>query len=50
MVAHLKALAGKESSVRLVGEYADLLLTVMPLADELGEVTCSISILSNIIA
>jgi DNA-binding CsgD family transcriptional regulator len=48
VAAHLAALAGSESSLRLNGEFANLFLRVLPLADELGEVTCCISIINSV--
>jgi len=48
VAAHLGALAGTASSLRLCGEFANTLLRVLPLADELGGVICCMSILSSL--
>jgi DNA-binding CsgD family transcriptional regulator len=45
VTAHLDALAGSESQQRLSGEFADMSLKVVPVADEFGDVICCISIL-----
>ena len=45
VAAHRLALAGTESQVRLEGEFANMLLRVMPLADEAGDVMGCVSIL-----
>lgn len=47
VAAHLGALAGSESEQRLSGEFADMVLNVLPLADEFGDVCCCISILKT---
>ncbi len=46
VAAHLSSLDGSPSAQRLTGEFSDLLLRVVPLADEHGEVAGCISILS----
>lgn len=46
--AHLRALAGTETEVRLVGEFANMFLRVIPLADEAGESMGCISILNSV--
>jgi DNA-binding CsgD family transcriptional regulator len=48
VAAHLAALKGKETEVRLVGEFANMLLRVLPLVDEAGEVMGCISILNSV--
>ena len=48
VAAHLGALAGSASSLRLSGEFAGMFLRVLPLADEVGEVICCISILTSV--
>ena len=45
VAAHLSALAGTENQVRLEGEFANMLLRVMPLADEAGDIMGCVSIL-----
>lgn len=45
IAAHLGALAGSPSEQRLSGEFAEMFLRVVPVADEFGEVICCISIL-----
>ncbi len=47
VAAHLGALAGSESELRLSGEFADMVLKVVPVADEFGDVICCISILKT---
>ncbi len=44
--AHLNALAGLESEVRLKGEFSNMLLRVIPLLDEANDVMGCISILN----
>lgn len=46
VAAHLSALAGKESQVRLSGAFANRMLSVRPLADESGDVMGCISVLN----
>lgn len=46
--AHLDALAGKESEVRLDGNFANIVLRVVPLHDEAGETIGCISILNAV--
>ena len=46
--AHLEALEGKESEVRLGGEFASMVLRVVPLQDEAGEFMGCISILNSV--
>jgi hypothetical protein len=46
IAAHLEALKGNESEVRLTGEFANMLLRVMPLNDDAGENMGCISILN----
>ena len=48
VAAHLGALAGTANSLRLSGEFAHMLLRVLPLADEFGEVIGCISILNGV--
>jgi len=48
VAAHLKALAGSESELRLDGEFANMFLRVIPLSDESGEVMGCISILNRV--
>ncbi|MDR3691776.1 MAG: helix-turn-helix transcriptional regulator [Fimbriimonas sp.] len=48
VAAHLAALTGTESEVRLVGEFANMFLRVLPLIDETGEVMGCISILNSV--
>ena len=47
VAAHLAALAGKQSEMRLNGEFSNMFLRVMPLPDEAGEVMGCISILNS---
>jgi len=46
--AHLEALEGTGSEVRLEGEFANMFLRVQPLSDELGEIMGCISILNTV--
>ena len=46
--AHLEALDGKESEVRLTGQFASMVLRVVPLQDEDGEHMGCISILNSV--
>lgn len=48
VAAHLGALDGKESGVRLEGEFANMFLRVIPLTDESSEVMGCISILNTV--
>ena len=48
VAAHLDALNGIESSVRLVGEFSNMFLRVIPLLDESQEVMGCISILNTV--
>ncbi|HLK13436.1 MAG TPA: LuxR C-terminal-related transcriptional regulator [Fimbriimonadaceae bacterium] len=48
VAAHLAALNGAESEVRLTGEFANMLLRVKPLVDESGEVMGCVSILNTV--
>jgi DNA-binding CsgD family transcriptional regulator len=48
VLAHLGAIAGNESEVRLDGEFAGMLLHVLPLSDELGDIMGCISILNTV--
>jgi len=48
VAAHLSALDGHESEVRLEGEFANMLLRVLPLRDEVGEVMGCVSILNSV--
>lgn len=48
IAAHLAAIAGKESEVRLEGEFANLFLRVIPLRDEADDIMGCISILNSI--
>jgi hypothetical protein len=45
VAAHLRALAGSESDQRLDGKFADMLLRVVPLKDENGDVSGCLSVL-----
>ncbi len=47
VAAHLAALSGSASELRLSDPYADMVLKVVPVLDECGEVICCISILSS---
>ena len=46
IAAHLTALGGNETEVRLAGEFSNMLLRVLPLTDEHGDVMGCISILN----
>lgn len=46
--AHLVALSGKESEVRLKGEFANMFLRVIPLTDEVETVMGCVSILNSV--
>jgi len=48
VAAHLAAIDGKESEVRLRGEFANMFLRVIPLSDEAGENMGCISILNSV--
>jgi len=48
VAAHLKALDGSESELRLDGEFANMFLRVIPLTDESGDVMGCISILNRV--
>jgi len=48
VAAHLTALAGKPSDLRLKGEFSNMVLRVRPLPDEEGEVMGCISILHTV--
>jgi DNA-binding CsgD family transcriptional regulator len=48
VAAHLAALQGIETEVRLAGEFANMFLRVVPLADEAGDVMGCVSILNSI--
>jgi DNA-binding CsgD family transcriptional regulator len=48
VAAHLSGLDGKESSVRLTGDFANMILRVVPLKDEAGGVLGCISILNSV--
>lgn len=48
VAAHLAALHGHESEARLVGEFANMFLRVIPLSDEQGEIMGCISILNSV--
>ncbi len=48
VAAHLAALRGVETEVRLVGEFANMFLRVVPLIDEAGDVMGCISILNSV--
>jgi DNA-binding CsgD family transcriptional regulator len=48
VAAHLNALRGSGSEVRLTGEFANMFLRVQPLPDEAGEVMGCISILNTV--
>jgi DNA-binding CsgD family transcriptional regulator len=48
VAAHLAALRGSESEVRLKGEFANMFLRVVPLADEAGEPMGCIRILNSV--
>ena len=48
VAAHLSALQGQESEVRLEGEFANMFLRVLPLMDESGEIMGCISVLNTV--
>jgi len=48
VAAHLAALQGVQSEVRLAGEFASMLLRVLPLTDDTGDVMGCISILNSV--
>jgi hypothetical protein len=48
VAAHLSALEGAETDVRLGGEFANMVLRVIPLADEGGEILGCVSILNTV--
>ena len=48
IAAHLSALAGQETEVRLTGEFASMILRVIPLLDESGEIMGCISVLNSV--
>jgi len=48
VAAHLAALKGIETDVRLTGEFANMILRVLPLIDEAGDVMGCISILNSV--
>jgi len=48
VAAHLAALEGEEREIRLGGEFSMMLLRVMPLLDESGEVMGCVSILNSV--
>lgn len=48
VAAHLAALLGEETEVRLDGEFSNLLLRVLPLTDEAGDIMGCISILNSV--
>jgi DNA-binding CsgD family transcriptional regulator len=48
VAAHLAALTGKGSEMRLQGEFSNMFLRVMPLPDEAGDVMGCISILNSV--
>ena len=48
VAAHLRALTGKQSELRLQGEFSNMLLRVMPLKDEAEDVMGCISILNSV--
>ena len=48
VAAHLAALAGTETEVRLTGEFANMLLRAIPLKDEAGEIMGCIGILNSV--
>jgi len=48
VAAHLRALQGEESELRLTGEFDRLILRVMPLSDELGGIMGCVSILNSV--
>ncbi|MEQ1934905.1 MAG: hypothetical protein ABL962_13680, partial [Fimbriimonadaceae bacterium] len=46
IAAHLRALSGRESEVRLTGQFKNMFLRVTPLIDEAGDILGCISILN----
>jgi DNA-binding CsgD family transcriptional regulator len=48
IAAHLAAIDGKETEVRLDGEFRNMLLRVSPLRDEAGDVLGCVSILNSV--
>jgi DNA-binding CsgD family transcriptional regulator len=48
VAAHLAGLKGVETEVRLTGEFSNMLLRVLPLKDEAGDVMGCISILNSV--
>jgi DNA-binding CsgD family transcriptional regulator len=48
VAAHLAAMTGAESDVRLQGEFSNMFLRVIPLSDEAGEVIGCVSILNSV--
>ena len=48
VAAHLAALTGKETEVRLTGEFASMFLRVLPLSDESGEIMGCVSVLNSV--
>jgi len=50
LAAHLGALKGQGSEVRLTGEYENMVMRVIPLFDEAGDVLGCISILNIVVA
>jgi DNA-binding CsgD family transcriptional regulator len=48
VASHLAAMDGTESEQRLTGEFGNMFLRVVPLADELGEIMGCISILNSV--
>lgn len=48
VAAHLSALDGSETEVRLTGEFANMFLRVLPLVDEAGDIMGCISILNSV--
>ena len=50
VAAHLCGLEGSAVEQRLTGDFEDLLLNVLPVADESGDVVCCISILKSVSA
>jgi hypothetical protein len=48
VAAHLAAIEGQESELRLMGEFGNMFLRVIPLVDEPGEIMGCISILNSV--
>src|SRR5579862_1127490 len=48
VAAHLRAMAGQETEVRLEGEFGNMFLRVSPLLDEAGEAMGCVSILNSV--